>query len=504
MDKVEKFIDIFSGLDSAYGQYIKKVSTLPGEKVKGKAFIKKDIVTKQLWEDHLEGKEPALGIIPINADSLCKWGCIDIDQYNFDHKKFLNRIRKKDIPFVVCRSKSGGAHVFLFTSEYIEAELMQSKLKELAAALGYSESEIFPKQTQILVDRGDTGNFLNLPYHHGDKSTRYALKEDGSAATLDDFFKMYDKYVINPTDFRKIKITKETSEIKAGPPCLEVLCTEGFPQGSRNNGLYNLGVYLKKAHPDVWQDKLGIYNSKYMSPPLNPQEVMNVVKSLGKKDYNYTCKDQPICAHCDSATCQTKEFGIGDGSSMPELNSLRKLTCMPPIWFLNVNGKPIELDTEELQKQEKFQKACMDQINLVSPTVSKFIWTKLIKNLFKNLEEIEAPESLSIKEQLRGHLEDFCTNRAKGKVKEDLNRGVPWTEEGETHFRYKDFWKFLERGKWKALEHNKTAHRLKEYFGVEERRLRIYGMNVRVMVVQAFETPKTKDESLPNLKERSF
>ena len=91
-----------------------------------------------------------------------------------------------------------------------------------------------------------------------------------------------------------------------------------------------------------------------------------------------------------------------------------------------------------------------------------------VSEFIKNLEEIEAPESLSIKEQLRGYLEDFCTNRAKGRVKEDLNRGVPYTEEGETYFRYKDFWKFLERAKWKALEHNKTAHRLKEYFGVED------------------------------------
>ena len=501
---IQKFINIFQGLETAYGQYVCKNGKTNNGKVKGTAFIKKDLVTTELWKNHLEGKEPALGIIPINADSKCKWGCIDIDQYNFNHKTFLQRIRKKNIPFIVCRSKSGGAHVFLFTSDFIEAEDMQAKLKELAAALGFAECEIFPKQTKILVDRGDTGNFLNLPYHHGEKTTRYALKDDGSAASLEEFFNMYDQYVIKPDQFSKIKIKYETSAIVEGPPCLEVLCSDGFPEGSRNNGLYNLGVYLKKSHPDVWKKQLGIYNSKYMTPPLDPEEVITVVKSLGKKDYNYTCKDQPICIHCDSVTCQTREFGIGDGSSMPELNSLRKLKCVPPIWFLNVNGKPIELDTEELQKQEKFQKACMEQINLVVPSVTKFIWTKILKKLYKNLEEIEAPESLSLKEQLRGYLEDFCTNRAMGRVKEDLNRGVPWTDEGETFFRYKDFWKFLERAKWKALEHNKTAHRLKEYFEVEEKRLRIYGMNVRVMAVKAFERPKNADESLPKLKERSF
>ena len=40
---------------------------------------------------------------------------------------------------------------------------MKSKLKAMAEALGYGGSEIFPKQTEILVERGDTGNFLNLP-----------------------------------------------------------------------------------------------------------------------------------------------------------------------------------------------------------------------------------------------------------------------------------------------------------------------------------------------------
>ena len=235
---VERFKNIFQGLNSAYGQYVSKVSLTNGEKVKGKAFIKKDLVTDKLWHDHLEGKDPALGIIPINADSQCKWGCIDIDQYNFDHKTFITRIRKKNLPFILCRSKSGGAHVFLFTKEFIEAEAMQAKLKELAAALGYSECEIFPKQTKILVDRGDTGNFLNLPYHHGNQTTRYAIKDNGEAATLEDFFLMYEKYGVARQNFNSIHIKTEDSPIKKGPPCLDILCNEGFPEGSSEITVY--------------------------------------------------------------------------------------------------------------------------------------------------------------------------------------------------------------------------------------------------------------------------
>jgi hypothetical protein len=64
---------------------------------------------------------------------------------------------------------------------------MQDYLKNASALLGESGREIFPKQAEILVDRGDTGNFLNLPYFAGDRGMRYAFNEQGDAATLDEF-----------------------------------------------------------------------------------------------------------------------------------------------------------------------------------------------------------------------------------------------------------------------------------------------------------------------------
>ena len=76
----------------------------------------------------LDGKEPSLGIIPINDDNKCKWGAIDIDTYDgFDHKKLIKKIVGKKIPLVVCKSKSGGAHVFLFVSEPVLASRYANK-----------------------------------------------------------------------------------------------------------------------------------------------------------------------------------------------------------------------------------------------------------------------------------------------------------------------------------------------------------------------------------------
>jgi hypothetical protein len=156
---IEKFKNIFEGLDRAHGVTIVGESNGNGTKVKGKSFVKREPVTNELWQKHLDGVD-SLGVIPINDDNKCKWGCIDIDSYaGFDHQKLINKIKQFKLPLIVCRSKSGGAHVFLFTKDYVSASLMQDKLNEIRSVLGYGGSEVFPKQRE-LKSKDDTGNFL--------------------------------------------------------------------------------------------------------------------------------------------------------------------------------------------------------------------------------------------------------------------------------------------------------------------------------------------------------
>ena len=168
MTDITRFKAIFSGLDIAHGTY--KIEKARGDgKQAGKAVVVRQPPVDELWVKHLQGIEPSLGIIPIRADNSCTWGCIDIDQYPLDHKGVVEKIARLKLPLVVCRSKSGGAHVFLFTQEPVPAADMRKYLTAAAALLGESGREIFPKQSEILVDRGDTGNFLNLPYFGGDE-----------------------------------------------------------------------------------------------------------------------------------------------------------------------------------------------------------------------------------------------------------------------------------------------------------------------------------------------
>ncbi len=216
----EQFSQIFVGLEAAYGTYEIQREQNNGKQA-GKASVIKSPRTMDLWEGHLSGAGVALGIIPINEENMCKWGCIDIDQYaGFNHVELINKIRERELPLLVARSKSGGAHVFLFTSDWITAKLMQDTLSTISAGLGYAGCEIFPKQIRLHLERGDVGNFLNLPYYNAEEGLRYAFKDDGSAATLEEFFELHARFVQTAEQVTGLSVesTSEVSPIMEGPP----------------------------------------------------------------------------------------------------------------------------------------------------------------------------------------------------------------------------------------------------------------------------------------------
>ena len=78
-DLVKRFLDIFDGLDRAYGTYQINSKRVDGKQL-GDAVTLKKPVNEALWLGHLTGKT-AIGIIPIKDNSCCKFGAIDIDVY---------------------------------------------------------------------------------------------------------------------------------------------------------------------------------------------------------------------------------------------------------------------------------------------------------------------------------------------------------------------------------------------------------------------------------------
>jgi len=491
---VKKFSSIFDGLKEAYGTYrIEK--TQSNGKNTGKAGIVREPRNAGLWEGHLSGKGNSIGIIPINAENMCKWGCVDIDQYPLDHKVLLEKIRKLKLPLVVCRSKSGGAHCFLFCKDWVEAKDMQKSLKSVAAALGYGESEIFPKQIKLHLDRGDVGNFLNLPYYNAEDGLRYGILDDGTSATLEEFFELYETHAQTPEQIQTLQITEatEATPVRDGPPCLQHLVKDKISEGGRNNGLFNIGVYLRKAFPDSWETEILTYNMQYFEPPLPLSEVMVVAKQLERKDYAYRCSDAPINAHCNKELCQTRKFGIGSAVQNATVANLRKYNSTPPVWFMDVNGEPLELDTDALMSQPLFQKACMEQLNFMPRSAAKQQWEGRISSLLTEMREnesaiMEVAVDASVSGQFYDYLEEFCRFLQQAQDKEEILLRRPWTDEDAmvTFFRLKDFENFLKKNKFFEYKSHRIAQRLRDING-DSTVLKIKGRAVRVWQIPAFE-----------------
>ena len=513
MIELDKFIKIFEGLTSAYGQTVKTDQFSEKGKHKTKSFTISNPVTKKLWEEHLKGSDPGLGIVAINKENKCKWGCIDIDTYPFDHKKFIKKLKEKNIPIIVCRSKSGGAHAFLFTKKFVPATVMRVKLKLIASAMGFAGAEIFPKQDYIRVDRGDTGSFLNLPYHANERTVRYAYGIEGNVLTLEEFFEVHENTALTESKLNELKIESEKEkkdDFKGMPPCLVTLLSDGVPDGQRNNCMYNVGVYLKKRYPDKeeWQSHMFTYNKEFMTPPLDTTEVNTLIESLDGKEYKYKCKDEPIHSFCDAKKCSMKEFGVGDDGPMPEITQIKKYESDPPIYFVSLDGETVEVDDATLHDPEKFSLACMNQIGTPMMPVPKHAWRKLLIKLFNNggkgVETIPAPYSSKLEVQLTDILVDYI-NKAPGKEMDDVLRGIAYSDrEGSTFFQFKSFWRYLLKTKsWaeKTYPKQKTLRLLETMFEVKEKLPKIDGKTYRVLEMQTIKLDKPNTRKLEVEKE---
>ena len=398
---IDRFQKLFKGLTRAYGSW--KVIDLK----KGQAKTIKEDVDRQKYQEHIDGTI-GLGIIPIDENSKCHFGAIDIDDHKgkinskIDHKALAIKVGTLGLPLAICRSKSGGAHCFHFAKDPITAEEMKSKLHKWAQALNFKNVEIFPKQG-VLPD-GQIGNWINLPYFGKD---RYGYDKEGKALDLEDFIKYAES--IRDTEYKPSFVLGDS--LPEAPPCLDFLFGSGGPEGSRNDALFNFGVYFKRAFPDTWEDELYKINYSSIDPPVSRRELGVLVRSLNKTDYLYKCKQDPLKSVCNSAVCKKREFGIN--VEEPEVHveamigSLTKINADPPKWILEVSGEDIILDTADLFSYRKTRFKCAEKVNAFIPKFTQEAWDVLLAEKFESLEIVEAPEEISEWGQVVETLEEF-------------------------------------------------------------------------------------------------
>ena len=504
-------LELFRGFEDGHGTYREEERRAgsPKSVIKKTAKTLREPVTVELWERHLQGERP-LGIVPIRTNGECYWGVIDVDKYeDLSHEAIVHKLTKMDVPAVVCRSKSGGAHVFLFLREPVQAAELILKLRQIAAILGYGDCEIFPKQTEILKDRGDLGNWLNMPYFDAEKTVRYAVNDSGRGMTLAKFLDVAESRRLTAEQFDGLltRSTADDEDLRDAPPCLQHLCRSGIAEGQKNNTLFNLGILAKKISPENWKELLEKWNRAYVNDPkLSSEEMMQLFKSVGRKNYHYRCKDNPLVQHCDRETCSRRKHGVGQ-AAQPDIGSITILDTTPPLFFVRMtSGGTVECEADDILSSRAFQRIALEQLRVLLPLYKQEAWQERIQACLEQAQVLEAPREASSVGALEEFIQQFCADRHAAQTKEEILLGKPWHDEetDKVFFRMRDLVAHLQREKFTDWTRQKLTQRVRDmggghhFFNLKNVGTNVWWLPWSRFVVQTepFETPRGQESPI--------
>jgi hypothetical protein len=228
-----------------------------------------------------------------------------------------------------------------------------------------------------------------------------------------------------------------------------------------------MGVYFKRRHPGDWKEHLERANIEFLDPPGSAEGLSTVIRSLSAKDYNYTCKTEPMKSHCNSAVCRARRFGVGEEGSFPVISGIAKLDTDPPVWFINVEEQRLEVSTDTLQNYPKFHAVCMERLNRCYMSLRQSDWLQALAEAMRDVNLIDSPPEVGRAGVFAEMLEEFLTNRQKGQAKEDILRGRPWEDEedGKHYFQLKDLAKFMLREGEKTMTRGQITSAIRKLGG---------------------------------------
>jgi len=464
---VARFRALFSGFTKNYGTYRIRGRSESG-KVDGQAATEEGATTLDLVARHLAG-EQGLGIIPLREDNTVLFGAIDVDDKKMDHAAVVAKIAALGVPATLCRSKSGGGHLYFFFASPLDAATFRRKAALIVSLLGYSKkTEVFPKQSSRKSDI-DVGNWINLPYFDVAKTNRFAFGPGGVALSLEDFLNLAESRKVTPDEFEAWEPQTTAEDVvkeilDEAPPCLTMIYRKGGAvEGSRNNLMFNVCVYLKKRFGDEWEDHVYAYHTHFIQDPLKITELHALIHSLRKKTYNYQCGQAPICDHCNKRACLEQKFGVGEAGTDEdrlELGSLIRYQPPDPMfadevtWRVEINGAPVMVTTTELLSPSLFNRSAMNQANIHIGNFSQARWSVLIQELTKHQSTVPLPHQATPAGQLTAKIREF-TESMRADSLERLMLGGAFVEDGKAFFLSGDLFKYLEnaRVQWKTHQH---------------------------------------------------
>ena len=395
-ESVDRFRKLFTGNTRSHGKHLEGRS----ETVRSEASVPD-------YNNHLDGK-CGLGVVPIMDDGNLWFAAIDIDchgaseQDQINTKELAAKVEAEKLPLIVCRSKSGGAHLYLFCREPTKAIAVRQTLSSWAAKIGYPGAEIFPKQH--ILRSGHLGHWLNMPYFAGDDTNRYAVVK-GKRLNLSEFLTEAESRLLDVKAFNG-GTDIDTSE---APPCVVAIIRDGADKGFRNEALYNIAVFLKKSNPEWRQIAMNISQTAFPFP-LSLEEAKRTIDSAGRRDYHYKCRQEPCVSFCDAAECVKRKFGVKSGApSMPtRFDKLVRYNTGPAVWELYVDGKEIKFYRfADLLSYKRVKEEVGDRLKVLLPTIKQAQWEQVLEELIKLAEDRDAPNEASVTGMVASRLVEF-------------------------------------------------------------------------------------------------
>lgn len=487
-DLIQDFASLFAGNLRSFGRYDPKTD---------KAITEKGEVQFEHYQEHINGTT-GLGIVPISDGGTVMFGAIDVDAHesaeDIDHKALVAKIEKHRLPLVVCRSKRGGAHCYLFGADWLPAKVVRRLLTSWRDILEIPhKTEIFPKQDSVVSSSGEKslGNWLNLCYFGGDNTNRYAFDSEGTQISFELFIQYAQSKRLTPEQLNEMAMREHLE----APPCIQKMIHAGVESGARNEAMYNIVVYLKRAHPETFFDEALALNKTVFDKPLANQEARKVIRSAGRRDYQYKCGEEPCKSLCDRKVCVTREFGISSEEakaleaydSLPQFTDLIEYQSDPPRWGLHVNGKLIpNIPTVVLRDPNAMGTLIFEQLKINIPKITQDAWRKRILDpLIPNLRVVEVPKEASasgvIEQKFREFMQkaDLTSDGKDPQERRALTRNIPVVQELDgvrcIVFKGIAFSEFLKRNKAELLQGMDLWTTLRRECGADHTKMRIPG-----------------------------
>jgi len=227
------------------------------------------------------------------SDSKCIWAAIDIDGevYNNDDIKIdlLKKVQELKLPLVPCFSKSKGLHLYIFFSEWTDAELVIDILHTYLHKLGLpQDTECFPKQAKLKPT--DTGNGIMLPFMQG---------------VGNDFIKSFNEKKIITGDLFEFELATGLNEIDAASIKIELPEPKAKTAADNNSidgedcGLTKLEILSQiknktiKQHPKMggkYHSWIQVVIAKAIKQGYGDNEILELIKEVheDKRGLDYT------------------------------------------------------------------------------------------------------------------------------------------------------------------------------------------------------------------------